>query len=69
MVPDGSDYYEVRGITKGGNIVDVQVFGSFTTYESRAIVGTALDITARKRIEEDLKEGQGRGGSCGKGQV
>jgi len=53
---DGPDYYEVRGITKSGNIVDVQVFGSFTTYESReAVVGTALDITARKRIEEDLK--------------
>ena len=53
---DGPDYYEVRGITKSGKIVDVQVFGSFTTYESReAVVGTALDITARKRIEEDLK--------------
>ena len=53
---DGPDYYEVRGITKSGEIVDVQVFGSFTTYESReAVVGTALDITARKRIDEDLK--------------
>jgi PAS domain S-box-containing protein len=54
---NGPDYYEVRGITKSGKIVDVQVFGSFTTYESReAVVGTALDITARKRIEEDLKK-------------
>ena len=43
-------------ITKSGDIVDVQVFGSMTTYESReAVVGTALDITARKRIDEDLK--------------
>ncbi|MCK7508974.1 MAG: PAS domain S-box protein [Desulfobacterales bacterium] len=53
---DGVDYYEVRGLTKSGDIVDVQVFGSMTTYESReAVVGTALDITARKRIDEDLK--------------
>ncbi|MDD1730679.1 MAG: PAS domain S-box protein [Methanothrix sp.] len=53
---DGVDYYEVRGLTKSGDIVDVQVFGSITTYESReAVVGTALDITARKRIDEDLK--------------
>jgi len=53
---NGADYYELRGVTKNGNIVDVQVFGAVATYESReAVVGTALDITARKRIEEDLK--------------
>jgi len=54
---NGADYYELRGVTKSGNIVDVQVFGAVATYESReAVVGTALDITARKRIEEDLKK-------------
>jgi PAS domain S-box-containing protein len=52
----GPNYYEIRGITKKGDIVDIQVFGSITTYESKpAVVGAALDITARKRIEEDLK--------------
>jgi len=50
------DYYEVRGITKKGDIVDIQVFGSFTVFASRpAVIGTALDITARKLLDEDLK--------------
>ncbi len=48
-------YYEVRGLTKKGDIVYIEVFGSMTLYESRpAVVGTALDITERKNIEEDL---------------
>ncbi|MCX6678564.1 MAG: PAS domain S-box protein [Methanothrix sp.] len=52
---NGSLYYEVTGITKKGDLVNIQVFGSMTAYESRpAVVGTALDITERKHIEVDL---------------
>ena len=52
---NGSLYYETMGITKNGDLVNIQVFGSVTNYESRpAVVGTALDITERKHIEEDL---------------
>lgn len=48
-------YYDVRGLTKKGDTVYIEVFGSMTLYESRpAVVGTALDITERKNIEEDL---------------
>ena len=52
---NGSLYYEIVGITKKGDLVNIQVFGSMTNYEARpAVVGTALDITERKHIEEDL---------------
>jgi two-component system, sensor histidine kinase and response regulator len=48
-------YYEIRGITKKGDLVHIDVFGSITAYESMpAVVGTALDITQRKHIEDDL---------------
>ncbi len=46
---------EGRGIKGNGSLVYIEVFGSKTVYESMpAIVGTALDITEHKRIEEDL---------------
>jgi len=48
-------YYEILGRKKNGESVVMQVFGSMTMIESKpAVVGTALDITERKRIEEDL---------------
>ena len=48
-------YHELRGRTRIGDTVYIEVFGSMTLFESRpAIVGTALDITERKRIQEDL---------------
>lgn len=47
--------YEIRGLTKKGDLVYIEVFGSRTAYESRpAVVGTALDITEHKHIEADL---------------
>lgn len=48
-------YLEIRGLTKKGDLVYIEVFGSVTVYESKtAVVGTALDITERKSIENDL---------------
>lgn len=55
LAGDKSSYYEVQGTTKTGEIVDIQVFGSMTNYESRpAVMGTILDITEKKRIDLDL---------------
>ena len=48
-------YYEVRGLTKKKNLVDIEIFGALTVFESSpAIVGTVLDITERKHIDEHL---------------
>jgi len=48
-------YYEVRGLTKKKDLVDIEIFGVLTVFESRpAIVGTVLDITERKHIDEHL---------------
>jgi PAS domain S-box-containing protein len=48
-------YYEIRGLTKKGDFVDIEVFGTMTAFESRpAVVGSVLDITERKHIEDDL---------------
>lgn len=52
-------YYEIEGLTKKGDCVYIEVFGSMTVYESRpAVVGTALDITQRKQAEEALRESE-----------
>ena len=48
-------YYEIRGLTKKGDLVNIEAFGTLTIFESRpAVVGTILDITERKHIEDDL---------------
>lgn len=48
-------YYEIRGLTKKGDLVDIEVFGTMTIFESKpAVVGTVLDITERKHIVDDL---------------
>ena len=48
-------YYEVRGLTKKKNLVDIEIFGALTVFDSSpAIVGTVLDITERKHIDEHL---------------
>ena len=53
--------YEFDGITKNGDVLNIEVFGSRTTYMGKpAIVGTLLDISGRKKWEEDLRESQRR---------
>ena len=48
--------YELRGVHKDGHQIDVEVFGSFTTYRGKpAIIGTLIDITERKKSIENLK--------------
>jgi len=53
--------YEFRIVTKQGNVEHVEVCSSSTTYQGkRAIIGTLLDITERKRAEEALRESENR---------
>ncbi len=53
--------YEFDGVTKKGNVINIEVFGSRITYMGKpAIVGTLLDISGRKKWEDDLQESQKR---------
>jgi PAS domain S-box-containing protein len=52
-----SIHFEFRGITRKKEIIYVEVYGSRTVYQGRpALIGTLLDITARKRADELLKQ-------------
>ncbi len=47
-----SIHYEFTGITKEGEPINLEVYGSRTTYRGRpAVIGTLLDITERKQRE------------------
>ncbi len=46
--------YELRGIKKNGEILWAEAFGSFTQYlGGPAIIGTLIDITERKKFEDE----------------
>lgn len=48
--------YQFRGVRKNKEIVFLEVFGSRTVIQGRpAVIGTFLDITERKRWEEELQ--------------
>jgi PAS domain S-box-containing protein len=56
-----SIHYEFRIVTKTGEIKDVEVYGTRTLYRGRlAVIGTLLDITERKRTDEQLRESEER---------
>ena len=53
--------YGFRGIKKDGTIIHVEIFGSSIQLNGKAaVVGTILDITERKQMEEKLKESEKR---------
>jgi len=55
-VKDDFVHYFFRGVKKNGQIFDVEVYGSSSIHEGRlAAAGTILDITERKRAEEEIK--------------
>jgi len=52
--------YDIKCQRKDGSIFDAMVWGKLITYQNRpAIVGTLLDITERKRTEEELRVTKG----------
>jgi PAS domain S-box-containing protein len=51
-----SIHYELRMIRKSGEIVFVEAYGSQITYKGQpTIIGTVLDISDRKRAEEEMR--------------
>lgn len=48
-----SIHYEVKGVHKNGSVLDIEIFGSRTELNGmHAIIGNLIDITERKRYEE-----------------
>lgn len=51
--------YEMIGQRKDGSIMNVEVYGSRTQYNGRpAIIGTLINVTDRKRAEQELREAE-----------
>jgi PAS domain S-box-containing protein len=49
-----SIHYDYRGLTKNGATIILDAYDTRTMYQGRpAVIGTVLDVTERKRIEED----------------
>jgi diguanylate cyclase (GGDEF)-like protein/PAS domain S-box-containing protein len=54
-------HYDFRGIKKGGEIIHVEILGSSMQIKGRAaVMGSILDITARKQLEEKLLKSEKR---------
>jgi two-component system cell cycle sensor histidine kinase/response regulator CckA len=51
---DPVGHYQFRGVTKKNELVNIELYGTTTFYNNKsASVGTLLDITERKRAEEE----------------
>lgn len=51
--------YTFRGVKKNGELVDVEAHGARTLYNGRtAVIGMLVDITEKKRLEEQLRQSQ-----------
>ncbi|MGC4104614.1 PAS domain S-box protein [Ferruginibacter sp.] len=54
-----SEHYEVTGLKKDGSKCALEFFGSITLYEGKpTIIGTMMDVTERKEIENELREAE-----------
>ena len=52
-------HYDIKGIKKNGELIDVEVLGSSILYNGkRAAQGMLIDITGRKKAEEALRESE-----------
>ena len=50
-------HYAFRGLRRDGAVIAVEVHGSAAPYEGRpAVVGTVLDVTEQRQLEERLRE-------------
>lgn len=51
--------YELRGLKKNGELIHVEIYGTRTTYQGKLVaMGTQLDITDRKKLEQALLESE-----------
>ena len=51
-----SNHYSFSGLKKNKEIINLEAYGSKTVYKARpAVIGTLLDITERRRAEEELR--------------
>ena len=49
--------YEFRGVTRDNLVIHLEVFGNRTVYQGNpAVIGTLLDVTARKRADEQIHQ-------------
>jgi len=49
--PEAEEEYEIKGVTKGGRVIDASLYGSKTMYQGNpAIVGTVVDVTKDKEV-------------------
>ncbi len=54
-----SIHYTFRGVTKESKIIEIEAFGSHTTYQGKAaVIGSLLDVTERKKAEAALQQEQ-----------
>ena len=54
-----SFHYKIRGLTRNREFIDIEVYGSRTTYQGKpALIGTLLDITRKKRVEGLLRRAE-----------
>jgi PAS domain S-box-containing protein len=55
----GHSHYEFRGIKKNKEIIHIEIYASVIIYNKRqATIGTSLDITEHKKLEEQLRQTQ-----------
>ncbi|MCL5062790.1 MAG: PAS domain S-box protein [Nitrospiraceae bacterium] len=51
--------YSFKGLRKDGTLIDVEVHGAKVEYNGKpAVIGTLLDITERKKLEDQLRHAQ-----------
>jgi PAS domain S-box-containing protein len=56
---EGSSVFSFRGVQRGGKVIDCEVLQAGIVYRGRrAIIGTLLDVTRRRRMEQELLKTQ-----------
>lgn len=55
----GHSHYEARGVTKKGELIDMEVFSSAVNLQGKpAIIGVVLNTTEKKKLESQLLQSQ-----------